>query len=1348
MLLAPVRRDLRAADGGGGVLLSSRFAVSGPIPFGNYELIERIAEGGMAEVWRARSRGVAGFEKAVVIKRVLPALLERPSFAELLVREAKIAARLSHPNIVQIFDLGEQEGGYFIAMELLRGRDLAAALSYRGPGAEEPFSLPLRLWIGAEVAKALDYAHRAKGDDGKPLNIVHRDVSPQNVLLGFEGEVKVADFGIARADEAGLGRGEDPRILRGKYAYMSPEQARGQPLDRRSDIFSFGILLYELVTRRRMFRGKTSAETLELVRRADLPDYASVLPLPSLGPILSRALAPLREDRYGSAGEIHAELMRILFSLGEPVGQTDLAAAMHRMFPPADQVSPNKLRVDVLLRAYDDATHASDPGRTRPAVAPATEPPTESTRALPVSRRLRSDRRRLAFLAARARTGDERLFEAAVEGTGGSVLPPAHGLLLAVYGLAGMERAAGHATRGALELRQSSRLEGPARIDPSPAMAVLAGEGRVLEGVAVEPDPEVLERAAALLAKTEAGEIRVSGALESELGRDFRLRRRGPDDADVVVDGFRSRRDRDAGAMRVRAPLVGRRDVLRTLSGVLADTARGSGALVHLVGEPSVGKSRLLAELRAAAAPKDFVFVHGRADEADAERSFGALADLVSDLCGLEPEDTPAQRFEKVERMRVLGLAPREVRLLGELIGLAYPLASVERAGRPRGIEIALALRRALRTLADDRVVVLALEDLHWMDDATRQVLPLLVHGLTRARVLVLLTRRPGSSGPLPRGRTLEVPPLEVEAAGRLLAHWLGARAVEPELAELVHRETGGIPAWIEAFAEPLRAHVVVDDSVARLAPGAALPEALLPDAIRSVVAARIERLRPRDRSLLRAASALGGTVEGRVLGAIEGLVGHTERPALRRLLARRLLVADPVEPDAGDRLGAWGGDEEDERLPARVRVPSELLRRAVLAELDETELPRLHARIVATLERLGAGEDLEGLERLAAHAARALDRRRAPDYLLRAADVARAAGQHARASGHLARAAAILREERGDPADTEAFELGLRAAEAALRANALDLAEAALAPLSQAGSRADATLLVRRALAVADSARRRLAHAHAARALDEAREHLAAVDRALRIEALAALGAALAESGAAEDAVALLEQARREAAGDAQGRVLSVLASALARLDRGEEAHEAVSEALAMAARSGEGRLRYAALAAMAAVLEASGEPQAAIARCREAVEVGALVGEPAALASLSARAAALALSLGDDDEAAARAAEADRFAREARQEPFALVATAIRGALAVRAHPEATYVPGIVRAVERLEALEHRAEAAMAVEMLGFAHEALSDRAAAVRTLSRAAALAEGAGLLAYARRLRERVASLSAA
>ncbi|MEZ4340707.1 MAG: serine/threonine-protein kinase, partial [Sandaracinaceae bacterium] len=429
------------------------------IPFGNYELVERIAEGGMAEVWRARSLGVAGFEKTVVIKRVLPSLLERPGFAELLVREAKIAARLNHPNVVQIYDLGEQDGSYFIAMEFLRGKDLAAALAHRGP-ADAPFDLALRLWIASEVAKALDYAHRARFDDGKPMNIVHRDVSPQNVLLGYEGEVKVADFGIARADEPGLGRGEDPKILRGKYAYMSPEQARGEVLDRRSDIFSLGILLFELITRRRMFRGSTSAQTLEMVRADKLPPWPRHLPAQApeaLEPLLARALAPAKADRFASAGEIHAELMRLVFALGRPVGATDLAAVMHRMFPADDRVDPNKLRVDLLERAYDDATSASDPGRGS---VERTQDATARTRALPSARRAKSEVRRMAFLAARLRLGEELRFAAAVERAGGEVVAVGPGLHIAAFGREGMERAVGHAVRGALEVRRLSRLDG------------------------------------------------------------------------------------------------------------------------------------------------------------------------------------------------------------------------------------------------------------------------------------------------------------------------------------------------------------------------------------------------------------------------------------------------------------------------------------------------------------------------------------------------------------------------------------------------------------------------------------------------------------------------------------------------------------------------------------------------------------------------------------------------------------------------------------------------------------------------------------------------------------------------
>lgn len=1309
------------------------------IPFGNYELVERIAEGGMAEVWRARSLGVAGFEKAVVIKRVLPSLLERPGFAELLVREAKIAARLSHPNVVQIYDLGEQDGSYFIAMELLRGRDLAAALSARGPG-EPPLDLGLRLWIAAEVAKALDYAHRARFDDGKPMNIVHRDVSPQNVLLGYEGEVKVADFGIARADEPGLGRGEDPKILRGKYAYMSPEQARGESLDRRSDIFSFGILLFELATRRRMFRGMSSAQTLEMVRAEKLPPYERHLPLPDLAPLLARALAPARADRYGSAGEIHAELMKLLFRLGRPVGATDLAAAMQRMFPTEDPIDPNKLRVDLMERAYDDATAASDPGRDRSG-EDRTLDATSQTRALP--RRRDGELRRLAFLAARLRPGEEMRFADAVARTGGEVVASGGEVHLAAFGREAMERAVGHAVRGALEVRRLSRLEGPERLRAAPAMVVVRGEGRVIDGVLVEPSVAVDELARALLGETPDDEVRVAPELAAELGRDFRCEAR---EGALLVQGFRTRRDRDAGSLRQRAPLVGRRDLLRELSALLIDAAAGRGSLAHLVGEPGIGKSRLLAELRAAAAPRDFVFVHGRADETDAERAFGAFGDLVMDLCGIEPEDGPAARFEKVERMRVLGLGPREVRLLGELIGLAYPVPTGARLGRPRGVELALALRKALRALSRDRVVVLALEDLQWMDDATRQVLPLLVDGLVPGRVAVLVTRRPGASGPLPRGgRTLRIEPLERDAVGRLLAHHLGARAVEPELAAHALGLTAGVPAWIELLAEPLREAVAIDGGLARRSADV-LPEIEPPAPLRATVAARLERLRARERSMLRVIAALEGDVDVKLVCHVEGLIESTERAPLRRLWASRLVVGAGGRASPPERVGPWGGHRDEAGLPSAVRVPGELMRRAILAELDPGELARLHARIVATLERNGAHESLEGLERLAHHAERSVDGRRAPDYHVRAAQLALELGDRARASHHYAEAARLRREASGDAADATAFELGLEAAAAALDAGASELAGVALAALDAAAARAEPVPRVQHGILRARHARQRLDGAAAIAALTDVEPLFDAVPPALRAEARTLLARTCVEHGDPERARAVTDALVDTTEDAVRGTALALRATALARLDDLDGAEGCVNEALALAARLGEASLRYASLAALAGLVEARGDCRAAAVRYREAAEVGEGVADVDELGRLHACAAVCALAAGDLPEATRRADDAGRLGDRARGESGRLVVAALRAALAIREHPDASYVPGLVRSVERLEQLGRAPEAAAAVEMLAHAHLALGDPAAAARTLARAAAHAERAGYRSYARRLRERGAGLS--
>jgi serine/threonine protein kinase len=209
--------------------------VKKPIPFGKYLLLERINVGGMAEVFKAKAFGVEGFERLVAVKRILPSIAEDQEFITMFVDEAKIAVQLTHANIAQIFDLGRVGDSYFIAMEYVHGKDLRAIFD-RARKRGETVPVPMACYVAMKICEGLDYAHNKKDAAGRDLHLVHRDVSPQNVLLSYDGEVKVIDFGIAKA--AGKAGKTQAGILKGKFGYMSPEQVRGLPLDRRSDIFA------------------------------------------------------------------------------------------------------------------------------------------------------------------------------------------------------------------------------------------------------------------------------------------------------------------------------------------------------------------------------------------------------------------------------------------------------------------------------------------------------------------------------------------------------------------------------------------------------------------------------------------------------------------------------------------------------------------------------------------------------------------------------------------------------------------------------------------------------------------------------------------------------------------------------------------------------------------------------------------------------------------------------------------------------------------------------------------------------------------------------------------------------
>ena len=292
--------------------MGSNMSETLPQTYGKYVLLRRIAMGGMAEIFRAKSLGAEGFEKIIVIKRILPHYTEDQNFVRMFIDEARIASKLQHSNIVQIYDFDQEDDRYYIAMEYVEGCDLKDVYT-RGVKAGQPLSPPQVVWIMMEASKGLHYAH-VKEYDGEPLNIVHRDVSPHNLMVSFSGEIKLMDFGIAKATQRSTKT--IAGTVKGKCAYMSPEQARGKPLDGRSDLFALGIMAWEMLTQKRLFLAESDFETLSNVLKQEVPRPSSINPdVPkALDDIVLKALAKDREQRHASVEAFGRELTKWFYA--------------------------------------------------------------------------------------------------------------------------------------------------------------------------------------------------------------------------------------------------------------------------------------------------------------------------------------------------------------------------------------------------------------------------------------------------------------------------------------------------------------------------------------------------------------------------------------------------------------------------------------------------------------------------------------------------------------------------------------------------------------------------------------------------------------------------------------------------------------------------------------------------------------------------------------------------------------------------------------------------------------------------------------------------------------------------
>ena len=303
---------------------------------GRYQLTSQIASGGMATVFLAMMEGPGGFEKVVALKRIHPHLAEEPDFVDMFLDEARIASRIHHSNVCQVFDFGEADGTFYIAMEFLLGESLARIMKTVRKSQSEydnPAHIMLGVKVVADACEGLHAAHELKGRDGKDLDVVHRDVSPQNLFVTYDGNVKVVDFGIASASDRvhHTAAGQ----VKGKFSYMAPEQSRGKKIDRRADVWALGVVLWELLTLRRLFRRETTVETLTAMLNDDVPPPSTYNPNvpPELDRICRRALERDRDQRYASARDFGRDLVRFAGSTGQPAGMVDLAEWMDRLFP-------------------------------------------------------------------------------------------------------------------------------------------------------------------------------------------------------------------------------------------------------------------------------------------------------------------------------------------------------------------------------------------------------------------------------------------------------------------------------------------------------------------------------------------------------------------------------------------------------------------------------------------------------------------------------------------------------------------------------------------------------------------------------------------------------------------------------------------------------------------------------------------------------------------------------------------------------------------------------------------------------------------------------------------------------
>ncbi|WP_437798087.1 serine/threonine-protein kinase [Sorangium sp. So ce693] len=946
--------------------------------FGRYRLLERLGEGGMAEVFKAKSFGVEGFEKVLVIKRILPKLAEQGRFVDMFVHEAKLAVRLSHANIVQVFDLGRVDHpngdptSYFIAMEYVPGLDLATLLA-RCRRAKRPIPLAMAVFMAAEIAKALDHAHRRRDEQSRPLGIVHRDISPQNILLSWEGEVKVTDFGIAKATQSmtdeEVGENRAGRI-RGKLAYMSPEQSRAGAIDGRSDLFSLGTVLYEMLAGSNPFAAPTAFEIMRRLQASEYPPLALVRPdVPrSLVDVVSTMLAKNPEDRFPDAGRLHEALLGFFYATAERFGANDLAEFLE----PFHEEKSAEIQAGAVLQEEPNGANERTPVEvphttsTRSRSASGLLQLLEKADSGPAARGLGERREVTALVLIFTGSEDDAARRMArardvLARYGALLLEQEASQLVAVFGLGDADgRDTEAAVRAALVILRSRG--GGAAVSAGIHLA------RILVDSAGAPIRD--ERLTSLIASAQAlarateSQVAVSN-LTGRVLRDAFTTEELPGAGRTAPEGGRvvtSAQPPDGAYGR----FIGRRDELKQLGDILAAATRKRAQIVVIQGERGIGKTRLLAEMERRLSKGDYnvgVYV-ASCPHNGADVPWSGLTAMLQVLCGIQEGDDEERIRAVLPRLRALGLREDEsAAVLGQL-----GAALAERRA-PQGTTAILrtAFPRMVQSLCEDRLHCFAWDDAQAMDQLTAETLLATAGRAGGLRAVLMLATR-SDPPPLleahPHFYRLKVGELSDSDSARLMSARIGATFLPPDVVAFCRERAGGHPLFLEELIKEL-----LDSGALSVAGGVVKARldgaSAVPRSLRTLIATRVRRLDPSDRAVLQAAAILGDPVPTEVLAALL----QQKLPAVNRAISG-LATRDLL------RL----------KGPAQASFASPMHGEIVLDAIPPELRRELHAAAAAAYVAVVGEESAEHAERIGQHFYQAGDRDRAATFYARAA--------------------------------------------------------------------------------------------------------------------------------------------------------------------------------------------------------------------------------------------------------------------------------------------------------------------------------------------------------------------------